>query len=128
MNSSSCYDEPTHEEIALRAFLTWEKEGRQPGRESTYWLQAESEIRSLRQKKAEAAAAQAARPWRPEPSASRLKAGKPPTATRSATKAKLPETRKPAATVERATALKFTPSAKAASSRTPRRTAFKSTR
>ena len=53
MKTSPSHQEPTHDEIALSAFLTWEKEGRQPGRELTYWLRAEAEIRSLRQKKAE---------------------------------------------------------------------------
>jgi hypothetical protein len=127
MNPSSFDDEPTHEEIALRAFLTWEKEGRQAGREQTYWLQAESEIRSLRQKKTETAA-RAAQPWRPEASAPRLIAGKPSTASRQKTRAKLPETRKSAITAERETAVKLTPSARAGSARTPQRTASKPTR
>jgi hypothetical protein len=53
-DNSALYKEPTHEEIALAAFLAWEKDGRQPGREMNYWLQAEAEIRAARQKKAEA--------------------------------------------------------------------------
>lgn len=61
MKSAPTYPEPTHEEIALSAFLTWEREGRQPGHEMSYWLRAEAEIRAFRQKKAEAAAQNAAR-------------------------------------------------------------------
>ena len=53
--------EPTHDEIAMCAFLAWEKEGRPAGRETNYWLAAEAELRALRQKKAEAAAALAAK-------------------------------------------------------------------
>lgn len=56
--------EPSHEEIALQAFLLWEKEGRQPGREMTYWLQAEAQIRQTRQQQVEAAA-KAVRQWPP---------------------------------------------------------------
>jgi hypothetical protein len=53
--------EPTHDEIAMCAFLAWEKEGRLPGRETHYWLSAEAELRALRQKKLEAAASRAAK-------------------------------------------------------------------
>lgn len=67
MNASPFGQEPGHDEIALRAFLIWEREGRQPGRETAYWLQAECEIRTAYQKKAEQAAAVAARPWPPQP-------------------------------------------------------------
>ena len=41
MNTVS-YHSPTHEEIALHAFLLWEKEGRQDGRSTNYWLEAEA--------------------------------------------------------------------------------------
>ena len=64
-NASLHYQEPAHDEIALTAFLLWEKDGRQPGRELHYWLQAEAQLRQARQKKAEAAAALAAQPWPP---------------------------------------------------------------
>lgn len=57
--------DPTHDEIALCAFLLWEKEGRQPGREQTYWLQAEAQLRAARQQEIELLAAKAARPWPP---------------------------------------------------------------
>jgi hypothetical protein len=53
--------EPTHDEIAMCAFLAWEKEGRLPGRETHYWLSAEAKLRALRQRKA-AAASRTAKP------------------------------------------------------------------
>lgn len=56
---------PTHDEIALHAFLIWEKEGRQPGREQTHWLQAEAQLRLTRQQQAEAAV-KAALIWPPQ--------------------------------------------------------------
>lgn len=62
---------PTHDEIALHAFLNWEKEGRQPGREQTYWLQAESLLRQTRQQQAEQAT-NAARTWPPQSGTSKL--------------------------------------------------------
>jgi hypothetical protein len=64
-NTSVKYDEPSRDEIALTAFLAWEKEGRQPNRETYYWLQAEAQLREAAIKKAEAAAARAAKPWPP---------------------------------------------------------------
>ena len=68
MHTSSFSKEPGHDEIALCAFLLWEREGCQPGREMTYWLQAECEVRATYQKKAEqTAAALAAKPWPPAP-------------------------------------------------------------
>lgn len=73
MKASNSGQEPTHDEIALRAFLIWEKDGHQPGREMTYWLQAESEIRSSYQKQAAASAAQTAKPWPPQSAAARVK-------------------------------------------------------
>ena len=93
MNASPFGQEPGHDEIALRAFLIWEREGRQPGRETTYWLQAECEIRTAYQKKAEHAAALAARPWPPQPSVPRVngmkevkRAAAPQTAAQTVTK------------------------------------------
>lgn len=76
MNSSPFSKEPGHDEIAMCAFLIWEREGRQSGRETAYWLQAEGEIRAAYQKKAEQAAALAARPWPPQPLAPRVLAAK----------------------------------------------------
>jgi hypothetical protein len=58
------YPAPTHDEIAMAAFLAWERDGRQPGREMQYWLEAENQIRTARLKKAEAAAAQSSN-WPP---------------------------------------------------------------
>lgn len=62
---------PTHDEIALCAFLLWEKEGRQSGRETTYWLQAEAQLRMARQQEAELAA-KAIRPWPPAAAAPKV--------------------------------------------------------
>jgi hypothetical protein len=62
---------PSHDEIALQAFLLWEKEGRQPGREMAYWLEAEAQLQLTRQQQVEAAA-KAVRPWPPQPSAPKL--------------------------------------------------------
>jgi len=41
LNTVIC-PEPTREEIAMCAFLTWEKNGRQPGRDFDYWLEADA--------------------------------------------------------------------------------------
>jgi hypothetical protein len=37
---------PAHEKIAQRAYQLWEKDGRKPGLDAKYWLQAENELRS----------------------------------------------------------------------------------
>lgn len=86
---------PTHDEIALHAFLIWEKEGRQPGREQTYWLQAEAQLRQTRQQKAEAAA-KAARTWPPQTAAA-PKLSTARAITPAAPKAAAPKTTKLAA-------------------------------
>lgn len=39
---------PTTEEIAQCAYLIWEKEGKQPGRDREYWMQAETQLRATR--------------------------------------------------------------------------------
>lgn len=57
--------EPTHDEVALLAFLAWEKDGRQPGGELTYWFRAEAELRAAKEKKAMFTP----KPWPPTPSA-----------------------------------------------------------
>lgn len=36
--------QPSHEEIAVYAFLIWEKEGCPSGREAAHWLQAEKQL------------------------------------------------------------------------------------
>ena len=36
---------PTHDEIARCAYLIWEQEGREPGRELNHWLQAHAQLR-----------------------------------------------------------------------------------
>lgn len=35
---------PTHEEIAAKAYLLWEKAGCPAGQDTKYWLQAENEL------------------------------------------------------------------------------------
>ena len=67
-------NEPTHDEIALMAFLEWEKDGRQSGRDTFYWNQAENQLRELHRQKAERlSATQAIRPWPPQPVATTVK-------------------------------------------------------
>lgn len=66
MNQLNNAHTPTHDEIALHAFLIWEKDGRQPGREQSYWLQAEAQLRLTRQQLAERASSQSARTWPPQ--------------------------------------------------------------
>jgi hypothetical protein len=83
-NTTPLLPEPTRDEIALAAFLAWERDGRQPGRELDYWLEAEGQLRLLRLKKAEAAAAQAALPW---PRSSGTTEVKKPAATQKLTTA-----------------------------------------
>lgn len=66
--------EPTHDEIALVAFLEWEKDGRQSGRDTFYWNQAENQLRELYRQKAERmSATKAIRPWPPQPVATTAK-------------------------------------------------------
>lgn len=50
---------PTQQEIAAYAFQLWESEGRQPGRDLDYWLQAEAQLTADR--KADAAVPTAAK-------------------------------------------------------------------
>ena len=57
LNSTAVRHEPTHDEIALAAFLAWEKEGRPPGRETACWLNAEAQLRQLHRQKTGATAA-----------------------------------------------------------------------
>jgi hypothetical protein len=61
------YHEPTHDEIALCAYLTWEKQGRAANQEMNCWLEAQAQLRATRQQEAEIAATKAARPWPPSP-------------------------------------------------------------
>lgn len=129
-HSNTAPHQPTHDEIALHAFLIWEKDGRQPGHEQAYWLQAEAQLRLTRQQQAELAAA-AARPWPPQAPVAPKPAPKLATARASRTPISAPKpTRlapatpaaaaKPAAPVKAAAAAK--PAArKAAASAAPRR-------
>ena len=63
--------EPTHDEIALCAFLIWEQEGRLPGREQSYWLLAEAQLRLTRQRFSERAT-KTTRVWPPSAAAPKL--------------------------------------------------------
>ena len=103
--------EPTHDEIALCAFLLWEKEGRQPGHEQAYWLQAEAQ---LRRHHPERAASLAAPAWPPSAAAA------PKLAT---ARAITPAAAKPArvATASRAVAPKSAAVAKSAAAAKPAR-------
>jgi hypothetical protein len=42
-NGPSC--EPTHDEIALRAYSLWEQQGRPQNQEVAIWLRAEAQLR-----------------------------------------------------------------------------------
>ena len=66
-HSNTAPHQPTHDEIALHAYLIWEKAGRPPGHEQAYWLQAEAQLRQSRQQQAELAASKSVRPWPPAP-------------------------------------------------------------
>lgn len=69
LNTAVIPHEPTRDEIALHAFLIWEKDGRQSGREQTYWLQAEARLRQTRLELAQLTAVKTARPWPPQTAA-----------------------------------------------------------
>ena len=72
-HSNPAPHQPTHDEIALHAYLIWEKEGCLPGHEQACWLQAEAQLRLTRQQQAELAASQSTRPWPPAaPAAAKL--------------------------------------------------------
>ena len=49
-NGSSC--QTSSEEIARRAYLLWEQQGRPDGRDLDYWLQAEAQFQQGRQQDA----------------------------------------------------------------------------
>ncbi|HEY0548280.1 MAG TPA: DUF2934 domain-containing protein [Verrucomicrobiae bacterium] len=110
------YKEPTHDEIALAAFLAWKKDGSPHGADFHYWIEAEGRLRTQRQKQANAAATQAAKPW--PPSAPAVKT-QPTTESASASKPGLAPAR------ERSTTVKV---AAPAASRSTRTRAVKATR
>jgi hypothetical protein len=56
------YQKPAHDEIALAAYLAWEKDGRPVGRDQQYWQQAEAELCQQR-RAAAASVAKAKRNW-----------------------------------------------------------------
>ena len=125
--ASPLFPEPTHDEIALGAFLLWEKEGRQPGREMTYWFQAEAQLRAVRQKKVEAAA-QSAKSWSAQSTNARTKTVVPVAEPKPATKAKPVAAPKLTTTATRTTTMKPATAAKTTSSRPAARTALKAAR
>ena len=51
---------PIHDEIALRAYQLWEKDGRQQGRDREYWFRAEAELTARGQPSGKAVTAQSA--------------------------------------------------------------------
>jgi hypothetical protein len=46
-NGPAC--EPTHDEIALRAYSLWEQQGHPQNQEVAIWLQAETQLRQSQQ-------------------------------------------------------------------------------
>lgn len=114
------FKEPTHDEIALSAFLAWERDGRPQSSDLNYWLQAESFLRTQRLKLAEVAAAKAAKPWPPQ---SRVKAVKAAASVKAKPAAPAPKTaapvakaakKAPLATAARATTVKVARTTKTA--------------
>lgn len=103
------YKEPTHDEIALSAFLAWQKDGSPHGADFNYWIEAERRLRAQRQKQANDAAAQAAKPW---PPGARTVKVRPAAASAAEPKPVLASAR------ERCTTVKITRSAAPRSTRT----------
>jgi hypothetical protein len=93
------FKEPTQDEIALQAYLAWERDGRPESSDLNYWLLAETQLRTQRLQLAQAAAAKAARPW---PPASRIKAVKAKLAAKAA-KAPAPKAAAPVRAVKKTT-------------------------
>jgi len=48
MIASTSFSEPTHDQIAQRAYLLWEQSGHPNGRDQELWLQAERELKETR--------------------------------------------------------------------------------
>ena len=115
ITETAFYKEPTHDEIALHAFLAWQKDGSPQGTDFQYWIEAERRLRAQRQKQAEAAAAQAAKPWPPGARTVKTKS----TTTNAASKPAL------ASAGERANTVKVT---RTATPRSPRSTTVKAAR
>jgi hypothetical protein len=109
ITETAFYKEPTHDEIALSAFLAWKKDGSPHGADFNYWIEAEHQLRAQRQKQANAAAAQAAKPWPP---------GAPALKAQSTTTSAVASRPVLASTRDRATAVKVTRSAAPRSTRT----------
>ena len=53
------------EEIARRAYLAWERDGRPAGRDQQYWFEAEAEVRLLQATEAAKGKSPAATPAKP---------------------------------------------------------------
>ncbi|MBI3882507.1 MAG: DUF2934 domain-containing protein [Verrucomicrobia bacterium] len=102
-----------HDEIALAAYLAWEKEGRQSGRETAHWIAAEAQVRELHRQHAAAAA----KPWPPVATARGIKPVAKVHPTAIATKSRAtaaPRVTKPAV---RRTSVKTSGSSRIASAR-----------
>lgn len=144
-NETRFYKEPTRDEIALHAYLLWEKDGGRHGSDGHYWLEAETRLREQRRKQAEAAAAEAARPWPPGrqavkavPVASKFTAKEARTKSSSAKAAPVAAKAAPKPTaaklaplpapVVRGTAVKAGPPAKFSATRPTGRTALRAAR
>ena len=63
--SQSFYQAPTHDEISLCAYLTWEKAGCPAAGADRFWNEAELQLCAQHQLAAEAAAVKANRQWPP---------------------------------------------------------------
>ena len=101
LNTTEYFQEPTRDEIAMSAFLAWEKDGRPADRELHYWLAAEGQLRALRLKKAEAAAKAAAKTTAKSPlpkSAKLTTSVKRETTTTTVASVTKPATKPPAST------------------------------
>lgn len=51
-DASSPSANPTHDEIAHRAYSIWEEQARPQGQDSAHWFQAESELRQAQEQRA----------------------------------------------------------------------------
>jgi hypothetical protein len=63
--SSQYYQAPSPDEIALCAYLTWEKAGRPADSADRFWREAELQLCAQRHAAAELAEQKANRPWPP---------------------------------------------------------------
>lgn len=109
------FKEPTQDEIALSAFLAWERDGRPANSDQNYWFEAQSRLRAQRLQLAQAAAAKAAKPWPPQSRAkTAVKAKTSASAAAPAPKAAAPVAKKAPLAAARATTVKVTRTVKTA--------------